>query len=76
MNTIQQQWDLFKLLIPLDASPVQVEETKTAFYAGAQAILTMQYAMSCREVSDDAGVHMIQGWHEECSDFAKSLSRR
>lgn len=73
MNTVQQQWAMFeKLVVPKDAPPVQRQETRRAFYAGVEAILRLQYQMG--DVSDDAGVAMIEGWHDECRRFAQQVA--
>ncbi len=40
MNTLQSEWDLFaKLAIPPNAPGIQINQLRTAFYAGAATIL-------------------------------------
>jgi len=73
MNTIQQQWCMFeKTVIPVDAPQMQRQEMRRAFYAGAESMLRLQYGMG--DVSDDAGVAMIEGWHDECRRFAQQVA--
>jgi hypothetical protein len=78
MRTIQAQWiDYRKEVVPVTASAEQIQETRRAFYAGAHAILTMQFAVSGgeEEVSEDAGVALIESWHQECRDFNKIIGK-
>lgn len=73
MNTVQQQWAMFeKLVMPKDAPPMQRKEMRRAFYAGVEATLRLQFEMG--DVSDDAGVAMIEGWHDECRRFAQQMA--
>lgn len=78
MRTIQEQWiDYRKKVVPPDAPDVQIQETRRGFYAGALAILQMQFAVSGgeEELSDDAGVALIESWHQECADFMKIIGK-
>lgn len=73
MNTVQQQWAMFeKLVMPKDAPPRQRQEMRRAFYAGVKATLCLQFEMG--NVSDDAVVAMIEGWHDECRRFAQQVA--
>lgn len=73
MNTVQQQWALFEAaVIPQSAPPVQRQEMRRAFYSGVKAVLRLQFEMG--DVSDDAGVAMIAGWHDECFRFAQQVA--
>lgn len=75
MNTIAEQWALFSAAVmPKDAPPVQRQEMRRAFYAGAEAALRMQFAIGDKAVSEDAGVAIIEGWHDECRRFAQQVA--
>lgn len=58
--------------MPKDAPLVQRQEMRRAFYAGVEAMLRLQYAIG--DMSDDAGVAMIEGWHDECRRFAQLVA--
>lgn len=78
MNTIQSKWAEFeKLMLPKGGnfSATQRREMKRAFYCGAQSVLVLMYDMSDGAVSENAGIHMIQQWHEECQQFAEDIAR-
>jgi len=76
MNTIAEQWAAFEVLVmPKDAPPVQRQEMRRAFYSGAEAMLRLQYAVGDMDVSENAGVMMLEGWHDECRRFAQMVGR-
>lgn len=71
MNTITEQWALFESsVMPKDAPPIQRQEMRRAFYSGAEAMLRIQHAIASGTVSEDAGVAILQGLHEELHGFA------
>ncbi|MBZ0086495.1 MAG: hypothetical protein K8F33_00100 [Thermomonas sp.] len=75
MNTVQEQWDGFrKLVVPKDAPEVQVTEMRRAFYAGVEAMLRIQWAIGDDAVSEDAGVAILEGVHDECRRFAEDVA--
>lgn len=75
MNTIAEQWATFEALVmPLNAPPVQRQEMRRAFYSGAEAMLRLQYAAGDKDVSENAAVMMLQGWHDECHLFAHQVA--
>jgi len=74
MNTIQQQWETFSdLCMPKDAPEIQTQEMRRSFYAGAEGMIQLLYTTF--EVSEDAGVAMIEGWHEECRQFSQQVAQ-
>ena len=75
MNTIAEQWELFSAAVmPKNAPPIQQQEMQKAFYAGAAAMLRMQWKIGDAAVSEDAGVSMMEGWHDELRRFAQQLA--
>jgi hypothetical protein len=76
MNTLDDQWKSYKkMVIPEGATETQVTETKRAFYAGATAILNVQYLIGDASNSREAQEGMIQGIVEECRDFHENVSK-
>lgn len=75
MNTIQNQWQHFEdLVMPKNAPAIQKREMRRAFYAGAEAVLRLQFNIGDSSVSEDAGVAMIKGMHDECILFATQIA--
>lgn len=77
MNTITSQWELFNaLVIPKDAPDLQRREMRRAFFCGAESILRMQIELGKPEVSENAGIAIMEGWHDECHRFAAQVVKR
>lgn len=75
MNSIQEQWEAFSaLVIPKGASKTQITEMRRAFYAGAESVLRIQWAIGDSAISEDAGVAILEGVHDECRRFADDVS--
>lgn len=71
MNTIQTQWEKFSsLVVPKDASPVQKQEMRRAFYAGAEAMSKILFAIGDQSLSEDAGAQILEGCQDEINRFA------
>lgn len=70
MNTVASEWEGYvEAVMPKDAPPIQRKEMRRSFYAGAAAILAIQSDISSDQVSEAAGVAILQGLHEEMRDF-------
>jgi hypothetical protein len=75
MNTIQEKWESFKILvIPNDAPRIQIKEMRNAFFAGAISVISITDAISEVNVSEDAGVAMLEGLHDECRRFVNETA--
>jgi hypothetical protein len=75
LNTIQEQWDWFaKLVVPKDAPPIQQQEMRRAFYAGAEAMTRIQFAIADKDVSENAGIQILEGCHDELRRFALQMA--
>lgn len=75
MNTIQQQWDFFNaLVVPANAPDIQRIEMRRAFYAGAEAMMRIQWNIGGADVSEDAGVQILEGCRDELEGFAKQVT--
>jgi hypothetical protein len=74
MNTILEQWESFSAMaLPLDAPPIQRQEMRRAFYAGAEAMARIQFSVGDRAMSEDAGVQVLEGCHDELRGFARRV---
>jgi len=60
-------------VIPDDASPVQVEECRRAFYAGAYFLLMHLATSFDDETPDEEGIAELEQLKTECEAFAASL---
>ena len=71
-----EQWDQFaRGVLPAGCPPVQRQEMRRAFYAGAQAILFKvihSFAPETEPTDDD--LKIMQGVHEELQEFGKAVS--
>ncbi len=73
-NTIAGAWDAFSAIaIHRDAPDIQRREMQMAFYAGAAAVLGIPLDIASARTSEEAGMHMLQGLHEEANAFALRL---
>jgi hypothetical protein len=70
-NTLQQHWESFsKIVIPEQASLIQVIEMKRAFYAGAQSFNAAQHNATNKNISENAGIEILKGLEDELIRFA------
>ena len=80
LKTIAEEWQGFSEMIFAKMNPppgpVQVEETKRAFSAGAWAILMALKAIGEPEVSEDEGVDFLDGLQREGEEFYRDLIKR
>jgi hypothetical protein len=72
-----EQWnDYARKVLPADASTVQRQETRRAFYAGAQAILFRvagALAPDSEPTAEDIG--LMEDVHQELNAFATAISQ-
>jgi hypothetical protein len=72
-KTLDKLWTEYRKILPQNASPVQVNETKKAFYAGAYSILTaMVSQVGDEEDATDEDMDMVGGFFEEAEQFLAS----
>jgi hypothetical protein len=70
MKTIAENWDVFRqATMPTTAGPVQIEETRRAFYAGSYITLMSIATGIEQETPDDEGVEMLMALKVECETF-------
>lgn len=76
MRTIQEQWESYlNVVLPKNAPQIQVTECRRAFYAGAQAMMTVFTSIGEPDISEDAGVALIEGFNSELSSFAARVGK-
>lgn len=77
MRTIESQWQSFLAAafqgqaIP----PGQEREMKRCFFAGAQGVINVLWDVSGNDVSESAGVHVLEGLVQEAQAFAQQVLR-
>lgn len=59
--------------MPPDAGPAQIQEMRRAFFAGARSMLAIMQDVGDDDVSEDAGVIVLQEALEECQEFNEGI---
>ena len=79
-KTIEEEWQGFSGMIfakmKPPPGPVQIEETKRAFFAGAWAILTAMKAVGEPDVSESDGINYLDDLQHEGERFYQELMRQ
>jgi hypothetical protein len=60
-------------VLPSDAPSVQKQETRRAFYAGAAHALDVMLRLGEDDVSEDAGVEVLEALRQECRRFVEDV---
>jgi len=74
-KTIASAWDTFSLLIHPEASKIQRQEMRMAFYGGCFSLIKMQRQAMIENISEDDYISLIQSWIDECMKMSESLSK-
>jgi hypothetical protein len=70
MNTLQSEWESYKKeCLPKDLTESQITAQRSSFYCGAIGLFNCQRVIAA--ASDEAGMAMLQGLHDEVRDFMK-----
>lgn len=73
-RTIANGWQRFEAVsTQRGVKPGELQELRMAFFAGAATVLGVMTEISKSEVSDAAGVHILEGMHQEVRAFAGEL---
>jgi hypothetical protein len=73
-RTIANGWQRFEAVcVKRGASPGQMQELRQAFYGGAATVLGVMTEISANDVSDMAGIHILEGLHQELRAFGVEL---
>lgn len=69
MNTIKGRWDFFAAkCLPKNASAIQIQEMKKAFYCGASSILEINFFIGGM-ISEEEALEVLTGLNEEFKKF-------
>lgn len=72
-QTVDEQWqDFLEVVIPNDAPPIQRQEMKRAFYAGATAMLDLVCVVS--EDEEEIAHQKMSGLAAELGEFAQQVA--
>ena len=67
---IARQWQQFeRSSIPKTAPPIQRQEMRRAFYAGAAALLHLAKGLGDDELTEDAGAAALEAMQQEIMEF-------
>lgn len=73
MRTVKEEWISYLAVLPPEASKIQIQETRRAFYAGCVSLLRLLADLEDDELSDDAGAHIIEGLQAELDAFQEAI---
>lgn len=74
-TTMKALWESYRIVLPANASPTQIIETRRAFYAGAGALLAAILAsLTPGPEPQEADLAMMDSVHAELTQFAKDIS--
>lgn len=64
--------EYYKMVVPKNANPIQVQETRRAFYAGMYSMLQMSRALTV--LDDDDAVEELGNLNEELEQFSVDVA--
>lgn len=72
---VEMEWRTYaERVVPEDAPPVQIQESRRAFYAGAQSFLNiMMVRLDPDTEPTDADLHMMDEIHDELQQFMRDV---
>ncbi len=74
MKSIKQEWELYKVVVvPAGASPIQLQETRRAFYAGAEAMTRLMHAATTQTATEEEGMQAFAEIERELQDFTRQV---
>jgi hypothetical protein len=67
---LQKEWQGFeKAVVPKNASAVQKQEMRRAFYSGALIMFELTKELGDDDISEDAAVEALKGLEQELKEF-------
>jgi hypothetical protein len=70
LETLKEAWESYaRDVLPMMASTVQRQETRRAFYAGAQAMMAVAKVIGTDAVSEADGVLAFEACDQELMEF-------
>lgn len=78
MKSIEDEWNGFSAMVfaKMDPSPVQTEEMKRAFFAGAWSMLCAVERLGEPDISEGDGVEYLEDRKQEGLRFYRDLIKR
>lgn len=77
MKYIEKGWDSYVKLLPPACSPVQIKETRQAFYGGAAILFeALMRMLDPGQEPTDADMQRMSDIQKELHDFGQALDRR
>ena len=74
MGTIKESWESYKeLVIPKTAGPVQIAETRQAFYAGAHVVFGITTMIGEPFVPEELGLAQLDALKAELDAYQKEI---
>lgn len=75
VESVAESWETYRqAVLPKNASPVQVQETRRAFYAGSYFMLmNVAHNVGDEEASEEEGIENLERLKAECEVFAASV---
>ena len=74
MSALQDEWEkVAGWLVPPDASPIQRQEMRLAFYIGVATTIRLHIAMAHSNLSDADGGNEIKKWMNEINDVVSRI---
>ena len=74
MKHIEEKWNEYEeVVVPAHAGAVQRLESRRAFYAGAQSMLSLFVRISKDNVPETQGVAMLESCDKELTEFWNSV---
>ena len=77
MKPIAKGWESYRrMVVPADAPPNQVEETRKAFFAGASILFeALMLALDPGDEPTEADLHTMADIQAEIDEFGQNLDR-
>jgi hypothetical protein len=73
-DRIMKKWKSYaSSVMPPDVHPVQYSETRRAFFAGANAMMSVMFSVSGDDVSEDAGAVVLEEAKMELEEFVRRV---
>lgn len=73
-GAIAKAWEEYRTgVLPKNAPPIQVMETRRAFYAGAQCFFAATLEFSDQDTPDERGVDALEAMNQELQGFARDV---
>jgi len=74
--TVLDLWESYlKNVVPADAEPIQIQETRRAFYGGAWMLLQTVKRLGDDDFTEDDGVEALEALEQEMKNFVLKVGK-